>query len=1041
MGFLNIVVKRRVLTTVLVAIVVILGALSYFTLGLRRFPEIDFPVASVTTIYPGGSPEEIETEITKRIEDACSSISGIDEMTSYSQQGTSMVMIQFDLGEDIDIKAMDIRDKIDQIRRDLPEDAEDPIVGKFSIASFPVVTLALVGPQDVNELYRVADEDLSDRLSQITGVAEVQLTGGQKREIHVLLEPAKLRKHGISVDEVAAAIQSANLEIPGGFITEPAIEYTIRTTGRFTDSDQILRVPVRNTGEGVLEIRHLGTVKDTFEEARSRSRADGKNSIILSILTQSDANEVAVADGVRELLPSLQKSLPAGGELFIAEDMSKFIRGALDNVRSNIIAGIILTSIAIYLFLGSWRGTVIVAAVIPTALVATFVFLLFTGITINILTLTGLALSVGIIVNNSILILENSHRFMDEGLAPMDAAIAGTKDISLAILSSTATNLVVFLPIAFMGEIIGQFMKEFGLTIVYVTTVSLGVSFTLTPMMCGALLHQEATDGPPLGRLRKLTKAVFGFLPGLFVLGFSAAQQGYERFLDRCIRWWPIVLLVTLVAFIGSAVIVATVIGAEMFPPEDEGRFRITVETPVGSSLEFTDARTEQVEHIIAERVPHLEHYYSRVGRVSGFVGSSSRGTNLAEIGIVVCDKADRPLTVQDIVNQLRPYLAEVDSAKVSASAGDSRRPGGQAIEIQVSGPDMDELRRVSAELKDIVQAVPGTSDVTDSWRTGQPEIRIIPDQSQAGRHNLTVRDLALTLRSYIEGREVSQFRDGGEDYDIRVRLAEAYRDWGENVGGMFIKSPATGQMVRIGEVAEVGYESGPTVIMRKDRMRLITVGAQLKGDRTLGQVVADVEKQMDEQMDVPPGIAIGAGGQTDMMQKNFRELFKAMGTASVLTFLCVAGIIESFVFAIVILAAVPICLIGVAIALLVGDVSMNIFSLMAMIMLVGLVVNNAIIVLDYATREQLKHLSPGDRVRQACSVRFRVMMMANATTIIAMIPLARGLGFAGQIFKPIAVVEIGGIAAAASLSMIVIPVVYTLVERFREAWNKHPQP
>jgi len=1034
MGILETVIRRRVLTSVVVLIALILGGLSYSSLGLRAMPEIEFPMVTITTIYPGGSPEEIESEVTRPIEDAISSISGIEEIQSYSQQGMSLVLVQFDLDQDIDVKKNDVDDKLQLVQMQLPPDAEDPVVGKFDIGQMPVITLALVGPQPVNELFRLADEEFRDRLSQVPGVADVQVTGGQRREIQVLLDAVKLRKHRVSVDEVARAIQSTNVEVPAGHITEGDREYVIRTTGRLESVEQILRAPVRNTGQSTLEVRHLGRVVDGFEEERSRSHADGGHSVILSVLKQSDANDVDVADGIRAALPQLRRRLPEGAELFVAEDTSDYIRGALANVRTNMLMGIGLTCVVLYLFLGSWRGMLVAAVVIPAAVVVSFSFLLFSDFTLNILTLTALALCVGIVVNNSILVLENTERFMEQGLPPVQAAIASTRDIGLAIFSSTATNLVVFLPLAFMGEIVGRFFREFGLTIVYTTLVSLSVSFTLTPMMCGALLRARQKGNPGRRAFRPLA-ALTGFLPWLWRAGFNRVKAGYLAVLGWCLRWRKTTVLLTLLAMAGCMLVAARVIGMEFFPQSDEGTFRIAVETPVGSSLEFTNERVKEVERLVSENIPpaYLRHYYARVGRVAGFLGSSSTATNIGEVTVTLVDRAERPVSVQEILNDLRPLLATVHSAKLTASAGGHAGPGGAAITVELTGEDLDDLRHAAADVMDELRGVPGLSDVDQSWRSGQPEVRIVPLVAQAGRHHLSKRDIAQAVRTYVEGATVSQFKDRGEDYDIRIKLDEQYRRWAEDVERMFIKSPATGGMIPIGQVAELRYGSGPTVIMRKDRRRLINVTAELTGERPLGSVQRDIDERLRRNVSLPPGVDIAYGGQTEMMGKNFAELFRAMGTAAVLTFLCVAGIIESFVLGAIIIMAIPVCLIGVVLSMLVWNTTLSILSLMALIMLVGMVVNNAIIVLDYTTRQEHKDLSPAHRVRQACDVRFRLMMMANLTTIAAMVPLSLGLGFAGEIFKPIAVVEIGGILAAATLSLLVTPVIYVMVETRRE--------
>lgn len=1034
MGFLRAAVERRVATTVILLIAIIMGGLAYVSLPVRRFPEVEFPIATVTTVYAGGSPEEVETEITKRIEDAVSSIAGIDEIRSYSQQGLSLVMVGFELEHDIDVKAMDIRDSIDQVLEEFPEDAEDPVVGKFDISQEPVVTLALTGPQTINELYRLADERLEQRLSQVSGVAQVQLAGGQRREIHVLLDPTKLRRYDVSVQEVAAALRARNMEVPAGHITQPATEYTVRVRGRFESVGEVEEVAVRRSGRETLRIRHLAQVVDTYEEERTRSRADGNSSIILTILKQSDANDVEISDGVQALVPELREMLPEEAKLFITEDTSDFVRGALSNVRQNIVLGIILTSLALYLFLGSMRGTLIAVVVMPSALVVTFLPMLFTDVTLNILTLTALALAMGIVVNNAILILENSHRFVEQGAEPADAAIQGTADIGLAIISSTATNLVVFLPIAFMGELIGRFFREFGLTIVYVTSVSLFVSFTLTPMMCGALLKAEEEVGEGGG--------FSAFLHGLFKVphrawmgGFSWVRERYFEMLGWCVRWRKTTIFLTIAFLLGAVALMATVVGTEFFPASDEGRFRVSVETKVGSSLDFTTDRVRAVEDVINRNVEeeYLLHHYSRVGQVSGFLGSSSRGTHLAEVGVSLVDKAERPLSVQQILNRLRPHLAEVHSAKLTATSAEQAGPGGAPLQVEVRGQEIQQLQEVAERVMEIVGTTAGTSDVSQSYRAGQPEIQLIPLPAQAARHGVRVGDLAQTVRTYVEGSEVTQYRDRGEDYDVRVKLQERYRRWGEDVNSMFIRSPGTGQMVQIRQLARPRYGAGPTVITRKDRRRLITVSAQLTGERSLGDVKNMVEARVGEEISLPPGVDISYGGEVEQMRENFPEIFQAMGTAGVLTFLCVAGIIESFLFAVIILLALPVCAIGVALALLIGNVSLNIFSLMAMVMLVGMVVNNAIIILDYATREEHKHLTPAKRVTEACQVRFRVIIMANLTTILAMVPLSLGLGFAGEVFRPIAVVEMGGVFAAATLSMLVVPAIFTAVQNVRE--------
>ncbi len=1027
MGIIGVLVRRRVLVTVLVLIAVILGAISYASLGLRRFPDIDFPFATISTVMPGGNPVDIEADITRRIEDAVSSISGIDELTSYSQQGLSLVLVQFDLEEDIDIKATDISNKLDLVRRDLPDAAEDPVVSKFDITQMPIVQLALHGQQGANELYRLADEELETFLAQVPGVAQVELAGGEEREIQVLLDARKLRKHAVSIGSVVAALKASNLDVPAGHVTQTDREVLVRTTGRLREVGDIGSVRVPTGGGGTITVADLGQVVDTYGEARSCSRFDGEPAIIIGILSQSGANEVEVADRVKERLPELRRLLPDGASLDIATDDSEFIRGALANVRTNMLIGILLTAFTLFLFLKSGRATAVVAVVMPAAIIATFTWMLFSGFTLNILTLTGLAITVGVLVNNAILIVENVIRFIHDGHTPQEAAVLGTNDIALAIISSTATNLVVFIPLAFMGEIIGRFFKELGLTVVYATVVSLLVSFSLTPMMCGALLKGE---GERDGWLARVLNVLFGWTSDVWQAGFRLARAGYLGLLDWCLVHRALTVTVTVLAVVASLGVFAAV-GGEFQPAMDEGRVSVTVQTPVGTPLAGTDSVVRLVEDQVRE-MSHLEHYSVRVGKVSGFLGGSSEGVNLAEVVATVADRADRQESLDDLVTMITPGLAEIPGAQIAASRGGSG-PGLTPIEVQVSGKDMDEIRSVAEEVMGIVERTRGTAGVAKSYQTGQPEMRVVP-RPEAGRlYKIDNSLIAGEVRSYLEGTVATQFRDRGENYDILVKLRPEDRRWEEDVDRMFISSPVTGQMIRIGNVARLVREAGPTLITRKDRRRLITVTSQLTGELPSGKVKNAVETEIGRELRPPEGVLVEFGGETEMMEKNFRELFKAMAIAAVLTFLCVAGIIESFLFAGVIIAALPVSLVGVAVAMLLGNVTVNMFSLMAMVILVGMVVNNAIIVVDKAMGLEREGQSPHEAIRGACALRFRMIIMANLTTMIALVPLSLGLGFGGEIFRPLAVVEIGGIFAAGALSLLVIPAVYLMLRGRRQ--------
>jgi HAE1 family hydrophobic/amphiphilic exporter-1 len=1023
MGIIELLIRRRVLTTVLTLIAVIMGALAYRSLGVRRFPEMEYPVVTVVTVYPGASPTEVETNVTKTIEDAVSTVSGIEQITSTSQQGMSLVFIQFKLEEDVDVKAIDVRNKIDLIRAELPDDAQDPIPQKFEFGSFPILELALYGERDVNELYRAADEDLRPMLTQLPGVADVSITGGREREVQVLLSAAKLRKHGVPIGVVAGALRSANVDVPAGTITQRGREYVVRSLARFRKVEEVAAVRVPTSGGGIVTVGDLGTVVDTYEDKRKESRFDGKEAVIISILARTDANEVEAADAVYALMPRLRQRLPQGSRLDIAGDTSVYIRGALSNVWQNMLIGLALTTVTLYLFLKSIRSTFIAAVAMPASIVVAFLGMQASGCTLNILSLTGLAMTVGVLVNNAILIVEDSTRLVDGGMSPVDAATHGTRDIALAIMGSTATNLVVFIPLAFMGEVIGRLFRELGLTVVYATVVSLLVSYSLTPMMCGAWLRPVRGGQARRSWGDRLEDATIGLLADATRRLTDYTRNAYATVLDWCLRHRSITLALTGIAVVLSLAVFPT-LGLEFMPSSDEGRFVVTVEMPLGTPLDATDATVRRIEDVIRQ-IPHLEHWTTKVGSRSG-MGVRSEGVDLAEMTVTVVDRGLRKESLDDIVNQLAPKLAVIPGPKITVGK-EEHGPAGAAVSIELTGDDLGNLQAVSERVKSILQATPGTSGVRTSLEAGQPELRILPDQSRTNRYGFTRGGVSQELRSYIEGVTASQFLDRDENYDVVVRLREEDRSQAGDLALMFA-SGGTGGMMPLAQLGRIVEEPGSTLILRKDRLRLVTVGSNLTGARPLSEVLNDARAEIESGVPIPAGVTLAYGGQAEMMQKNFKELYKALAIGSVLTFLTTAGIIESFGVSVVIILSLPICLIGVAVAMLVYGTTINVFSLMGLIVFVGLAVNNSIIVADYAMRAQQRGLSALEAVREACLVRYRMILLTNLTNIVALIPLSLGLGFAGEIFRPLAVVQMGGNLAAMILTMLVIPPIFVML-------------
>ncbi|NJD19413.1 MAG: efflux RND transporter permease subunit [Gemmatimonadetes bacterium] len=1024
--FARLAVTRPVLTAMIVMSLVILGAFSYLRLGVDLIPGIEFPVVTVVTAYPGAGPEEVENEVTEPIEDAISTLANLESLLSYSQDNVSIVIIEFAYGVSADLVAIDVKDKVDAIRADLPDDVQPSTIQKLDIGAMPIMELALSGPQSLATLYDIADQTLRDRLSQVDGVASVSVIGGREREVEARVHPDRLRAYGLAINDVAALIGAGSMTIPAGRVTQPDAEFAVRVVGEYASIAEIESLPVPLSGGGRVRLGDLATVVSGFEDQREMARFNGQPTVTISLQKRSDGNTVAAADGVFAVLDELRAQLPPGAELRVARDYSKFIRDSIRDTVWGIVIGIGLTTLVLFLFLHSWRGTVVAGVAMPATIVATFLAVDQLGFTINVMTLMGVGITVGILVTNTIVVLESIYRHLDMGADPRAAAEEGTTEVGVAVFASALTNVVVFTPIAFMQGIIGQFFFAFGLTVVYATLISVLISFTLAPKLAAKLLRTHETRlEEEEGRLSALWKR--------FDRGYDALEADYRRALGWILATpghsWAVVGATAAVVAVAGFIQFAFV-GGEFMPAQDEGILDVTLELPPGTPIERTAAVAERAERLL-DQLPEVTDVLMTIGSGGGGFMSVAGGVNQASLTLTV----ESELPTESFLPRVRELLASLPDAKITAALGQSMGGGaGEApLQVLVKGPDQAQLEELGRRATEVVNAVPGLVDVEITIEDPRPEVVMRPRREILTEYGLTVAQVGGSLRTSIEGATAGVYREDGEERNIRVRLAETSRDQVDQLGDLQIRTHAG--MVPTATLGALGVEGGENTILRDQKQRTVQINAQI-GSGSLTGLAAQIQSGLDS-MAFPPGYSYEITGEFEIFQESLTEMGKALVLAIVLTYVVLAMIMESYVHPVTIMATLPLGAVGSALAFFLTGNRLNIFSMMALIMLVGIVVNNAILILDYAQILRSRGMSLHDAILEAATARLRPIVMTNVATAIALVPQALATG-SGSFFQvPMAVVTIGGVLGAAVFTMFLIPVIYVAFDRFTTAGHQ----
>ena len=1015
--------KRPIAMSTVIFALIVIGAFSYQRLNIEFLPKVDFPYVTVTTQYPGAGPKEIETLISKEIEDAVSEVDGIKHVRSTSMENISQVFIEFELGTNVDFAAIDVREKVDAIKSDLPDDAEAPIILKYDVNAKPIMNLAIIGKRPLNEIYDFVDKIIKDQLTKIPGVASVDIVGGKRREIQILVDQDQLIARNINITDIIQALKNSNIDLPSGHITEKYYEYTVRLDGEFDQVEQMKAIELHiQKGHEVktIPLIEIAEIKDAFEEQRELAYYNGQECVGLVIKKRADANTVKSVERVRKALSQINTMIPQDIQLQVVNDDSKFIKYSVKDVVDNIILGIMLTAIVLYLFLHDIKSTVIAGVSMPVSIVSTFSLMHFAGFTLNIMSLMALAISVGVLVTNSIIVIENIHRYISTGLNSKESAAKGTAEIALAVMGSTLTNVVVFLPIAFMSGIVGQFFMQFGLSVTFATLVSLFISFTLTPILFVKLFSNKVSEQKKKENL--LTRAL-----AKWDLLYDWLAEKYLKILCWTLSRRLITILGSSVLFI-AAMQIPKYLGSEMTTEPDRAELTITAEMPPGYTLDRTRKAFIKIDKIVSEKFKDvITGRYIKIGKIEGLFGKSSQGIHLGELLVTLTDKSDRKETVYQIIEKIRQALSNNIPAATIIVQQPSAIGGSEApILIEVLGYKLEKLHQISENISKKLEQTKGTRNIDTTWRAGKPEISVTPMRQRLHDYGLTAAQVAYILRANLQGMVASVYRVDNKEYDIRVKLSEADRSRIDQVKSFYVPLH-NGASIPLYNVAQVSQKEGPTQIIRKNKQRVVILSSNNIG-RSIGEIWEEMKSYTDN-LNMPPGYSVYYGGMIEMMQESFADILLAFLMAVILTYLVLAALLESFIQPFTILLTLPLALIGVFLALFVTNNTISIFSMMAVVMLVGIVVNNGILLIDYTTILRNEGRSRIDALQEACKTRLRPILMTTIATILGMVPLALGLGWGAEMRAPMAIVSIGGLMVSMVLSLVVIPTVYTLFD------------
>jgi len=1010
-------IKRPIAMSCIIIGLTLLGLNSYRKMGLELIPKTDVPYVTITTVYPGASPEQIETDVAKRIEDQVVTIDGLKHVSSACMENVCQTLLEFNLDVDVDIAATDVREKLDLIKADFPQDVEDPKILKFDINAQAIANLALTGDVSLDELYDFADNTLRDKITVISGVADVELVGGAPREVHVLIDRDKLAARGLSSSDVVRAVQNGVRTIPSGRIQEAGREYSVKFDAEYKDVADIGGLEAANENGQRCYIRDIGRVEMTTEELRQKANIDGKPCIYIKIKKKAEANAVRVVNRAKSAMNNLKQNLPGGMELVWINDNGRFIEATVQSAWINVGQGIVLTALILFFFLYNFRSTLVVAITMPLTIVIGLFFMQMVGFSLNSSTLIAIGMSVGILVTNSIVVIEAIVKRLDKTGNVKEASRIGTSEAFVAVLASAATNIVVLFPIAMMGGMVALFMKPLALSMLIMTAVSLFVSFTLTPILCSVLLKPARKRDGLLDRM----EAGFNRLLGKTV-------GGYRRILsfNESHRAAAVVTLVVIFLFFIHALTLAGKVGFGFMPDIDQGQLLVKLEYPTSYDLARTVERVKQVEKRLKD-IPELKNILSSAGKVEGIIGQSTEGVYLAQLLLTFSDRDQRKLTLDELQNEVRSRLENYPECIVAVTKPSVIGGQSQDIELEIAGQSLTTLDNLAIKTQQLCNEIQGLQDIDTTVRAGKPELAILPNRAVLSDLGIPAVGLGMTLRANLEGLEAGTFKKGDRNYDIVVEFAD---EQGKQQVEQFMFPGKPGKPVLLSSLAGTEQRIAPIQITRKDKMRISKVFANLAPDLPMGKAVNLISNEIDTKEQYPSGYDYNFTGEYEIMDEANAAFAEAGLIAVILVILTLAAILESPKQPWLILATLPLALIGVMWSLALTGESISMFVLLGVVMMIGIVVNNAILIMDQFNVHVAEGVPIHKAMITAACERFRPIVMITLAAVLGMLPLALGRGIGAEIRNGVGIASVGGILISGILTLIVMPILYDLFTR-----------
>ncbi len=1018
-------VRRRVTVSMLFIAILIFGVLCLTRLKLDMLPKITPPVISVITFYPGANASDVESNVTKYLEDELTTVNNLDEITSISKDNLSVVNCTFKWGTNLDTASNDVRDKVDLAKPRLPDDVEKSLIFKFSSSSFPIVIAAVTATESYPQLYQITDKMIADPLKRVPGVGTVILRAGLERQINVFLHKNKLEAYHISVQRLKKILKAENINLPAGNLKTGRFDYNLRIIGRFKNPRELNNLVIGEHKGHILYLRDIATIRDSFKEQIEKAWGSGRPGMVLMIQKQSEANTVEVVDAVMAKLKKIERRIPHDVRIKIIIDSARDIKNSIRDLSKTVYFGGFLVIVVTLLFLRRFRSSLIIALTIPFSLIIAFIFLYIFGYTINIISIMSLSIAIGMVVDNAIVVLENIMRHLEEGESPRFASVFGASEVGLAISASTLTTVVVFVPLIFVKGISGIIFHQLAVVVTVTLLASLFTSLTLTPMLGAAWLGKQKT--------RKKNLFSFFYTLGEKILTFF--ENTYNKLLNFSLAHRWLIIVIGILIF-GFSLTLLRSTGSECIPSMDSGDMEVNFRLKEGTRLEETEKVAKQIMHIFKTEIPEMDNYYALVGQSREGVATAlgfEEGSYVGRVGAKLVPKSQRKRSVKEVANAVRRDIEKIPGIKYLAIQvvspveklffGGGRKP----ISLEVLGSDSKVIAKIAHQLKAMIEKIPGAVDVTTSERGTRPEIWIHLDRQKAAILGLNMALVADTVRTAFYGNDPTKFRDAGDDYDIFVRLDKNDRRALSDISNLTVYA-ATGKPIKLKNVARISERYGPIQIDRKNRQRIVTVDADTYG-RSMGEVMRDIREKM-KNFSLPPGIEIREGSDVKEQRKSFRDLRNLFLLGLILVFMVMAAQFESFRDPFVIMFAVPFALVGVIWAFFLTNTTLNLMSFIGIIMLIGIVVNNAIVLVDYMNILRKRGIPLFEAVKLAGTRRLRPVLMTTFTTIFGMLPMALSRGEGSEAWNPMGITVIGGLTVSTFVTLLIVPVLYTFFTR-----------